>query len=220
MKKIVRISMTRPIYILISLSLLAAVAFLASTASAGCATCDGKNENWAASAASFLEGKSIEDNPAPRWGPAVARETNSQFSTNKTQEAAANASEESSSAPKESSSTEKKAAQGFDLLNITADPNPANPGSPVSIAAILGENTTAYAIIRNFAGVQVGNVALEKASGNGYVGSWTASIATGTYTISIIASESGVSKTFENALQIEVVDSSSTEASNRFKKLG
>ncbi len=217
--------MTRPIYILISLSLLAAVAFLASTVSAECATCGGAGENWDASAASFLEGKSIEDNPAPRWGPAVARETNSQFSTNKTQEAAANASEEASSAPKETSSTEKKAAQSFDLLNATANPNPANPGSPVSIAAILGENlgenATAYSIIRNSAGVQVGNVTLEKTSSNGFVGSWTASIATDTYTVSIIASDSGISKAFENALKIAVVDSGSTSGtSSRYKKLG
>lgn len=217
--------MTRPIYILISLSLLAAVAFLASTASAGCATCGGTDETWAASAASFLEGKSIEDNPAPRWGPAVVRETNSQFNKNKAQEAAANSTEESTSAPKESSSTEKKATQGFDLLNATANPNPANPGSLISIAAILGENlgenATAYAIIRNSAGVQVGNVTLDKTSGNEFVGSWTASIATGTYTVSIIASDSGISKTFENALKIEVVDSSSnSSASSRYKKLG
>ncbi len=219
--------MIRTIYILISLSLMAAVACLASTAGAECATCGGAEENWAASAASFLEGKSIEDNPAPRWGPSVARETNSQFSNNKTEEAAGNASEEPSSAPEESTSsaeataTATATAQSIDLLNATASPNPANPGSPVSINAVLGYNTTAYAIIRNFSGVQVGNVTLEHTSGNEYVGSWNAGIATGAYTISIVASESGMSRTFEDALKIEVVDSSSDSgASSRFKKLG
>lgn len=217
--------MTRPICILISLSLMVAIAGLASTASAECASCGGgAEENWAASAATFLEGKSIEDNPAPRWGPSVARETNSQFSNNKTEEAAGNASEEPSSAPEESTSSAEATAttaQNIDLLNATASPNPANPGSPVSINAVLGYNTTAYAIIRNFSGVQVGNVTLEHTSGNEYVGSWNAGIATGAYTISIVASESGMSRTFENALQIEVVDSSSDSGtSSRFKKLG
>lgn len=202
-----------------------AIAGLASTASAECASCGGgAEENWAASAATFLEGKSIEDNPTPRWGPSVARETNSQFSNNKTEKAAGNASEEPSSAPEESTSSAKATAttaQNIDLLNATASPNPANPGSPVSINAVLGYNTTAYAIIRNFSGVQVGNVTLEHTSGNEYVGSWNAGIATGAYTISIVASESGMSRTFENALQIEVVDSSSDSGtSSRFKKLG
>jgi hypothetical protein len=111
-------------------------------------------------------------------------------------------------------------ASGIVLKNVSASPNPANPGSPVSIAAVLGETTSAYALIRNFSGVQVGNVTLEQASGEEYVGDWTASIATGTYKATIIASGPGESRTFEDALQIDVVDSNSDSGNSRFKKLG
>jgi hypothetical protein len=106
------------------------------------------------------------------------------------------------------------------LKNVSASPNPANPGSTVAIAAVLGETISAYAIIRNFAGVQVGNVTLEQVSGEDYAGSWTASIATGTYRASIIASGPGAYRTFEDVLQIDVADLTGTSGNSRFKKLG
>jgi hypothetical protein len=211
--------MTKSLCILVFLSLVAFIACLASTGAAECAACSGE-QNWDASAASFLEGKSIEDMPAPTWGPAVARETNSQFSSNKTEEAASSASEDSSSAAQK---PEQEAAQSIRLESVTAEPNPVNPGSPVKITATLGDKMTAYAIIRNFAGVQVGNVTLEQTSGNEYVGTWTASIATGIYKASILAFGSGASKTFDDVLQIEVTDSntnSTSSTASRFKRLG
>lgn len=207
--------MTKSLCILVFLSLVALMACLASTAAAGCAACGGE-QNWDASAASFLEGKSIEDTPTPKWGPAAIRETNSQFSSNKTEEAASSTSEDSSSPVQ----TPK---QSVVLENVIAEPATVSPGSPVKITAILGDKLTAYALIRNFADVQVGNVTLEQTSGNEYVGTWTASIATGTYKASIVASGSGASKTFNDVLQIEVTDSTSnstSSAASRFKKLG
>ncbi|HSD58271.1 MAG TPA: hypothetical protein VLB04_08830 [Methanotrichaceae archaeon] len=191
------------------------MACLASTGAAGCAAC-GAEENWDASAASFLEGKSIENTPAPKWGPSAAREENSQFSSNETEEAAKNASEEPSSPV-------QKPKKSIVLEDAIAEPTTVAPGSPVKITAVLGDKMTAYAIIRNFADVQVGNVTLEQTSGNEYVGTWTASIATGTYKASIEAYGSGASKTFNDVLQIEVTDSNSnstSSAASRFKRLG
>jgi hypothetical protein len=163
--------MTKSLFILVFLSLAALTACLASTAAAGCAAC-GAEENWDASAASFLEGKSIENTPAQKWGPSAARDENSQFSSNKTEEAADNASEEPSSPV-------QKPKKSIVLEDAIAEPTTVAPGSPVKITAVLGDKMTAYAIIRNFADVQVGNVTLEQTSGNEYVGTWTASIATG-----------------------------------------
>jgi len=211
--------MTKPLYILVFLSLVACAACLTFTGAAGCAAC-GAEENWDASAASFLEGKSIENTPAPKWGPVAAREENSQFSSNGTEEAANNTSEEPSSTVQKPA---KKPAQNIELKSVIAEPTTVSPGSPVKITAVLGDKMTAYAIIRNFADVQVGNVTLEQTSGDEYVGSWTASIATGAYKASIVAFAPGASRTFNDVLQIEVADSSSNSTSSsasRFKKLG
>jgi hypothetical protein len=98
-----------------------------------------------------------------------------------------------------------------------------SPGSPVKITAILGEDMAAYAIIKNAVDVRVGNVTLEHISGDEYAGTWTAGIATGVYRADIVASASGASRTFDDALQIEVKDLNATSGSTStrtFKKLG
>lgn len=206
--------MTKSLIILASLSITAIMACLAFTASAGCPAC--VEENWDASAASFLGGKSIEGTPTPQWGPAVERLTNSQFNSNQTKNTTGNDSDKSAVPV-------KTPAPVIDLKNATAEPNPVSPRSPVKITAILGEDMAAYAIIKNSVDVRVGNVTLEHVSGDEYAGTWTASTATGAYRADIVASASGASRTFDDALQIEVKDLNATSGSistRTFKKLG
>lgn len=206
--------MTKSLIVLASLSLTVIMACLASTAGAQCPAC--VEENWGASAASFLGGKSIEETPAPQWGPGVERLTNSQFNSNETKNTTSNDSGKSTLPV-------KTLAPVIDLKNATAEPNPVSPGSPVKITAILGEDMTAYAIIKNSVDVRVGNVTLEHVSGGEYAGTWTASVATGAYRADIVASASGASRTFDDALQIEVKDLNATSGSSStrtFKKLG
>ena len=101
------------------------------------------------------------------------------------------------------------------LKDINAIPNPANSGSPVMIITSFGNNSsdsqsipetniTAYATIRNSAGVDVGKVNLDRTSGEEYAGIWDANVASGTYKATIDASGSGGSKTFNDALRIVV----------------
>ncbi len=161
-------------------------------------------------------------NPAAQQGGTqvynaqAARQTNSQFNKDTAQNNNAG-----------SSDTTKNPAKapelGVSLNNIGASPNPANPGSPVKITAVLGdmENMTAYAIIRNSAGVQVGNVTLTKSPGGEYVGTWTAGIAAGMYNATLVASANGKSSTFNNALQLEVKESdNASNGKNTYTKLG
>jgi hypothetical protein len=117
----------------------------------------------------------------------------------------------------------------INLKNASATPNPVISGQPVRITAILNGNSTGlnanktmvYAIIQNSIGIQVGNVALERASDDEYNGIWNASIATGTYRAAITASAPGVSRTFNNALQIEITGSdNATGKTLAYKKLG
>ncbi|VVB63136.1 Uncharacterised protein [uncultured archaeon] len=114
------------------------------------------------------------------------------------------------------------------LNDIRAMPNPANFSDPVKITAVFGNNssnatpndlstgidlTMIYSYIRNSAGGEVGRVNLQRTSGNEYAGMWTANVAPGAYTATIYVFGSGASKTFNDALQIEVSASKNT-ASN------
>lgn len=97
-------------------------------------------------------------------------------------------------------------------------------GSPQSFSKIdqtngvvyLGSNPTASeaadaslrctASIKSPDGSEVGKVSLLRTSGEKYVGLWNARVPAGNYKISIQASSSGVSKTFGNVLELNVVD--------------
>jgi hypothetical protein len=206
--------MTKSTIILILLSLMVFGAFLVPAATAGCATCGGE-QNWdPMQKLDEIGNPSAQNQATPLWGPAAARQENSQFEKNASKEAA-------NSETAASSNTAQIPQSVIDLKNISAQPNPASPGSPVGITAILGENMTAYALITNSVGVQVANVTLEHASGDEYTGTWTASIATGIYNATVVASASGASMTFADALQIEVKGSSDTARSAlSYKKLG
>ncbi len=190
--------------------------FAASPAGAVCKACGGGEEDWGASATAFLEGKSIENEPAKPWGPAAARLTNSQFSANSTDEEAGNATEESSDAVQQP----VQSAQNIALRNASASPNPAVSGSPVVITAVLAGADSAYALINNFAGVQVGNVTLERSSGEEFAGTWTSSIASGDYTATIVAAGQSGEWTFDDALSLKVIASPDATGDSRFKKLG
>jgi hypothetical protein len=100
------------------------------------------------------------------------------------------------------------------LRDARAMPNPVNSGSPAMIIADFGNNssnppskTTEYnvsAIIRNTYDAEVGKVNLERASGEEYAGMWITNVTAGVYKATIVASEFGASKTFTDALQINV----------------
>ena len=72
--------------ILVAMAFIVAVASLAATAGAQCTTCGGE-ENWEASAASFLEGKPINDEPSSLSNPQQSRIRND-FNSNLLEEGA------------------------------------------------------------------------------------------------------------------------------------
>ncbi|MFB3764804.1 MAG: hypothetical protein ACE14P_06090 [Methanotrichaceae archaeon] len=211
--------MTRSILILASICLIAAIAGITAIA------CAQMEENWDPMQKLDQIGNPAAQEPNPQaFGPAVARLTNSQFSR---EEAQNNSASNSNTANAEENAEQTPAPViNIDLRNISAMPNPANAGSPVEITASLSnvENMTAYAIIQNSMGVRVSNVTLERSSGGDYVGTWNAGIATGIYSANIVASAPGTSKTFNNALQIEVKESadatSSSDSETPYTKLG
>lgn len=217
--------MTRSSILLVTVALVLFTASLASTASAICTTCGGE-ENWAASANNFLEGKPINDTPSSLSNPQRYRLTNSDFNSSLLKE--------SSSKPANvPNNTVATSTLNVSLKDINAIPNPVNSGSPVMITASFGNNSsnsqgipgtnmTVYATIRNSNGIEVGRVNLEHTSGSEYAGIWNANpTAAGVYKATIVATVSSTSKTFTDALQIEVSGAKNTTSNNRtIRKLG
>ncbi len=62
------------------------------------------------------------------------------------------------------------------------------------------------ATITNSAGKEVGEVKMRQVSGDEYAGIWTASVPAGVYSMSLVASASGTSKTFRDALELRIIN--------------
>lgn len=217
--------MTRSLILLVTVALLLFTASLASTAYAICTTCGGE-ENWAASANNFLEGKPINDTPSSLSNPQQNRLRNADFNSSLLKE--------STSKPANvPDNTAVTSTLNVSLEDINATPNPVNSGSPVMITASFGNNSsnsqgtsgtnmTVYATIRNSAGVEVGRVNLGHTAGSEYAGIWNANPTdAGVYKATIVATLQTASKTFADALQIEVSGAKNTTSNNRtIRKLG
>lgn len=191
--------MSKSILIMAIVCFMLAIAGFIATASAQCATC-GIEGSWNPDAKlDEIGNPAAQQEQAHVNNPQVARLTNSQFDNGKAQDGNAGSSNATST-------TGQKSELGVSLNNIGANPNPADPGSPVKITAVLGDmdNMTAYMIIKNPVGVQIGNVTLEKSPGGEYVGTWTAGTAAGNYDATLMASANGKSSTFNDVLQIAV----------------
>jgi thiosulfate/3-mercaptopyruvate sulfurtransferase len=70
------------------------------------------------------------------------------------------------------------------------------------------------AVIHSQAGAEVSRVIIKRVSGDKFAGIWNANVAAGVYKVDIVASIEDVTKTFTNALQIEV------NSTNKYKNLG
>jgi hypothetical protein len=201
--------MKKSVILLILASIMVIEASLSFNAFATCATC-GAQEDWSASANNFLEGKPINDTPSSLSNPQQNRLKNSDFNSSLLKEATGNT----------ASSPINPTAASTSTLNISqkdihATPNPVNSGGPVMITTSFGNNSsnsqsiletniTAYATIKNPAGVEVGKVNLVRISGEKYAGILNANLTAGVYKATIVASAQGVSKTFNDALEIDV----------------
>jgi len=204
--------MTKSIFILVSFAFIVAVASLAATAYAGCSACQGE-QNWSASAISFLEGKAV-DETQPLWGPKAERMRNPQLNSN-----ADNAQKTEGVASDSSKGAANAQAARIDLINVSVEPNPVSSGSYAKIIAVFKESTldssadqpgketlmTAVATITDSANRVVGKLSLLRSTDNEYSGIWNANVAAGIYNATIVASSMQASGTFKDALQIEVI---------------
>ena len=200
--------MKKSIILLVLVSIMVIQASLSLNAfGAPCVNCGGE-QDWASSASNFLEGKPINDAPPSLSNPQRYRQTNSDFNSSLLKEGTGNL----TSNPNNLGAT---STLNISLKDINAMPNPVNSGKPVMITTLFGNNSsnslgnpvtnmTVHATIKNSAGVEVGKVNLERTSGEEYAGIWNANPTAGVYKATIVASAPGLSKSFNDALQIDV----------------
>ncbi len=185
----------------------------ASATLADCPTCGGQPD-WTASATAFLEGKPINDISSGLSGPQQARLLNAQIDAQKK-------ANQASKSVTSQMMTQGAPISDINLTDVKAVPNPANSTDTVEIVAVFGKanatlttsresskepdlaHLTVYAEIKNLAGLNVGKINLKPSSGNAYSGNWKMGVGPGTYNASIRASESNVSRIFNNALQVD-----------------
>ena len=206
---------------------------LAPAAFAACSHCgvDASEQDWTSSAASFMEGKPIDDTPSSLSTAQQYRQRNTEFNSSLLGKSSSQASNEVSNPVVSNTETSNPAvtptrnstpALNIVLNDISAAPNPANFSDPVKIAAVFGNessinatpndhststsltNMAVYADIKNSAGTEIGRVNMQRTSGSEYAGIWNSNVAPGTYNATIEASGSGGSKTFNDALQMLV----------------
>jgi hypothetical protein len=213
--------MTRLAIIVVSISLIMAtfVGLLSHADGQGCPTCGRAEEyDWISSAADFIAGKPANETP-PIFPPLAARQNNPRymagFGSEWNKASAASASNES-----KTPLVEQKILD-VALENVSASPNPVNPNNPVMITAILrrpisnadknetGSTFSAYASMRNSAGNEIDRINLVPLSNETYAGIWNANKA-GIYRATIVASSPDASKIFNDALQIDVSETSGT----------
>jgi len=197
-------------------------AALTINASAGCSTCS-KEGDWTLSATSFLEGIPINETQQD-YGPKAARMTTSQFEKESVAEKE-NPEGTAIAAPAQTEPTANAgSAPAIFLVSINADPINVTAGSTVNITASLAtagdgqtasdnnstsdsqSRITASATIINSTGINSGNVVLIKGSGNEYTGIWNANVPPGKYSVSVSAASLQGSETFNDVLQINVLE--------------
>ena len=130
---------------------------LAPSAFAACSNCgvDPTDQDWASSAASFMEGKPINDVPSSLSNVQQYRLRNTEFNSSLLTSSPSQASNEVSN-PVASNTAASNAAVtpthtttpmlNIVLNDISAAPNPANFSDPVKITAVFGNNSSSSRI--------------------------------------------------------------------------
>jgi thiosulfate/3-mercaptopyruvate sulfurtransferase len=106
--------------------------------------------------------------------------------------------------------------QGF--ANINKSNGVAQLGNSGQTTAPQAGGFTCAATIKDSAGSIVGRVSMKRIVGDEYSGIWNANVGPGAYQATIVISASGLTKTFDNALEIKVIGVE--KDTSKYKKVG
>ncbi len=107
--------------------------------------------------------------------------------------------------------------QGF--ANINKSSGVAQLGNSGQMTAPSQAGSfTCSAMVKDSAGSNVGQVSMKQIAGDEYSGIWNANVGPGSYKATIVVSASGITKTFDNALEIKIVGTE--KDTSKYKKVG
>jgi thiosulfate/3-mercaptopyruvate sulfurtransferase len=107
--------------------------------------------------------------------------------------------------------------QGF--ANINKSSGVAQLGNSGQMTAPSQAGSfTCSAMVKDSSGSNVGQVSMKQIAGDEYSGIWNANVGPGSYKATIVVSASGITKTFDNALDIKIVGTE--KDTSKYKKVG
>jgi thiosulfate/3-mercaptopyruvate sulfurtransferase len=107
--------------------------------------------------------------------------------------------------------------QGF--ANINKSSGVAQLGNSGQTTALSQAGSfTCAATVMDSTGSTVGRVAMKQIAGDEYSGIWNANVGPGSYQVAIVVSASGITKTFDNVLEIKIVGAG--KDTSKYKKVG
>ncbi len=107
--------------------------------------------------------------------------------------------------------------QGFANINKSSGVAQLGNSGQTTTSSQAGGFTCA-ATVMDSAGSNVGRVAMKQIAGDEYSGIWNANVGPGSYQVAIVVSASGITKTFDNVLEIKIVGAG--KDTSKYKKVG
>jgi thiosulfate/3-mercaptopyruvate sulfurtransferase len=105
--------------------------------------------------------------------------------------------------------------QGF--ANINKSSGVAQLGNSVqTTTSSQAGSFTCAATVMDSTGTNVGRVAMKQIGSDEYSGIWNANVGPGSYLVALVVSASGITKTFNNVLEIKIVGT----ATSKYNKVG
>jgi thiosulfate/3-mercaptopyruvate sulfurtransferase len=107
--------------------------------------------------------------------------------------------------------------QGF--ANINKSSGVAQLGNSGQMAATSQAGSfTCAATVKDSKGSNVGRVSMKQIAGDEYSGIWNANVGPGSYKATIVVSSSGITKSFDNVLEIKI--EGTEKDTSKYKKVG
>jgi len=107
--------------------------------------------------------------------------------------------------------------QGFANINKSSGVAQLGNSGQTTALSQAGSFTCAATVIDS-TGSTVGRVAMKQIAGDEYSGIWNANVGPGSYQVAIVVSASGITKTFDNVLEIKIVGAG--KDTSKYKKVG
>lgn len=108
--------------------------------------------------------------------------------------------------------------QGFANINKSSGVAQLGNSGRKAASSQAGSGFTCTATVVDSSGSNVGRVSMKQIAGDEYSGIWNANVGPGSYKVAIAVSANGITKVFDNALEIKIVGTE--KDTSKYKKVG